>query len=58
MVQKMREQTVTLDTALKSQLTTSLESLGRQLAALSARFADDYTPLTEKLRDVLEMVPR
>ena len=58
MVQKMREQTVTLDTALKSQLTTSLESLGRQLAALSARFADDYTPLTEKLRGVLEMVPR
>src|SRR5947207_3139920 len=37
MVQKMREQTVTLDTALKNQLTTSLEGLGRQLAALSSR---------------------
>jgi len=37
MVQRMREHTVTLDTALKNQLTTSLESLGRQLAALSAR---------------------
>ncbi len=58
MVQKMREQTVTLDTALKNQLTTSLESLGMQLAALSAKFANDYTPLTERLRDVLEIVPR
>ena len=45
MVQRMREQTVTLDTALQHQLSTSLESLGRQLAALSARFAADYTPL-------------
>ena len=58
MVQRMREQTVTLDTALKSQLTTSLESLGRQLAALSARFATDYTPLTERLRSILEIAPR
>jgi ABC-type transporter Mla subunit MlaD len=58
MVQRMREQTVTLDTALRSQLTTSLESLGTQLAALSARFASDYTPLTERLRDVLEIAPR
>jgi len=58
MVQRMREQTVTLDTALQHQLSTSLESLGRQLAALSARFAADYTPLTEKLRGVLEIVPR
>jgi len=58
MVQRMREQTVTLDTALKNQLTTSLESLGRQLAALSARFVEDYMPLTEKLRGVLEIAPR
>jgi len=58
MVQRMREQTVTLDTALKSQLTTSLEGLGRQLAALSARFVDDYTPLTDRLRRVLEIAPR
>jgi ABC-type transporter Mla subunit MlaD len=58
MVQRMREQTVTLDTALQHQLATSLESLGRQLAALSARFVNDYTPLTERLRDVLEIAPR
>jgi len=58
MVQRMREQTVALDTALQHQLTTSLESLGRQLAALSARFVNDYTPLTERLRDVLEIAPR
>jgi hypothetical protein len=58
MVQRMREQTITLDTALKNQLTTSLEGLGRQLAALSERFVADYTPLTERLRDVLEIAPR
>jgi hypothetical protein len=58
MVQKMREQTVTLDTALKNQLTTSLEGLGRQLAALSSRFVTDYTPLTERLRGILEIAPR
>lgn len=58
MVQRMREQTVTLDTALTNQLTKSLESLGRQLAALSQRFAQDYTPLTDNLRKVLELVPR
>jgi len=58
MVQKMREQTVTLDTALKHQLSTSLESLGRQLAALSKRFVEDYTPLTESLRRVVELAPR
>jgi ABC-type transporter Mla subunit MlaD len=58
MVQRMREQTLTLDTALKDQLTTSLESLGRQLAALSEKFVKDYTPLTEQLRGVLEIAPR
>jgi len=54
----MREQAVTLDTALQHQLSASLEGLGRQLATLSARFVDDYTPLTERLRSVLEIVPR
>jgi polyhydroxyalkanoate synthesis regulator phasin len=57
-VQRMRDQAVTLDTALQHQLSTSLEGLGRQLAALSARFVDDYTPLTERLRGVLEIAPR
>jgi ABC-type transporter Mla subunit MlaD len=58
MVQKMREQTVTLDAALKNQLSTSLVSLGTQLAALSEKFAKDYTPLTERLRGVLEIASR
>jgi hypothetical protein len=54
----MREQTVTLDAALKNQLSTSLVSLGTQLAALSEKFAKDYTPLTERLRGVLEIASR
>jgi hypothetical protein len=58
MVQRMREQTVTLDTALQHQLSTSLENLGRQLAALSGKFAEDYMPLTERLRGVLDIAER
>jgi len=41
-VQKMREQTIMLDTALKSQLSTSLEGLGRQLAALSEKYTEPF----------------
>lgn len=42
-----------LDRALSEQLTQSLDMLGRQLAALSEKFVSDYTPLTERLRQVL-----
>ena len=42
-----------LFTQLK-ELNSSLESLGRLLAALSYRFVEDYLPLTEKLKEVVE----
>ena len=52
---KTKQHVTTLDEALSDELTKSLESLGRQLTALSQRFVEDYSPLTEKLRRVVEL---
>jgi ABC-type transporter Mla subunit MlaD len=46
---------IALDKGLQEELTKSLESLGRQLASLSEKFVADYTPLTDKLRDVVNI---
>jgi len=40
---------------LESVLSTSLTSLAGQLAALSNKFAEDYTPLTDRLREVVSI---
>jgi hypothetical protein len=50
---KTKDQVSVLDRALSEELQKSLESLGRQLTALSERFASDYTPLTERLRQLV-----
>lgn len=55
LVGKTREQVTVLDAALTEQLTKSLTSLGGQLSALSEKFVSDYTPLTKKLKDVLQL---
>jgi hypothetical protein len=55
LVAKTKEQVTVLDKALSEELEKSLTSLGRQLTALSERFVADYSPLTEKLRRVVEM---
>jgi len=54
----VKESVLALDKALQKELNSSLESLGRQLAALSNRFVEDYLPLTEKLREVVELSKR
>lgn len=55
LVEMTKEQVLVLDKALSEELTKSLESLGRQLASLSQKFAEDYTPLTSRLREILEI---
>lgn len=55
---KMKEQASVLEKSLETELQKSLESLGRQLTALSAKFAEDYTPLTERLREVVRLAGR
>ena len=52
---KTKEQVAVLDAALAEELKKSLESLGRQLAALSEKFVSDYGPLTDKLKLIVDM---
>lgn len=52
---KTSEQFAKLDAALETELSKSISSLGRQLTALSKQFVDDYTPLTDRLRAVIQM---
>jgi hypothetical protein len=54
-VAKTKEQITQLDDALTNALEQSLTSLGQQLTALSEHFVRDYTPLTERLRNLLEV---
>ena len=57
LAEKTNEQIVKLDLALETELTKSISSLGRQLTALSNKFVEDYGPLTDKLRQIVQ-VPR
>jgi len=50
-----RQQVLDLDRALGEELTKSIQTLGRQLTALSEHFVKDYMPLTERLRHILEL---
>jgi hypothetical protein len=52
---KIRDGVTTLDKGLEKELTRSLESLSHQLASLSAKFVEDYTPLTERLREIVRL---
>lgn len=55
MVDKTKQQVTVLDKALSEELEKSLNSLGRQLTALSEHFVSDYTPLTKELRRLIEI---
>lgn len=45
-----------LDAAMERELTSALQTFGYQLTALSEKFVNDYTPLTDRLRDLLASV--
>jgi hypothetical protein len=55
---RFTQQVVNLDRALQQELETSLKSLGQALGAISNKFAQDYTPLTDRLRKVVEIAER
>ena len=44
-----------LDAALEQELNKSLKTMGEQLAALSEKFVQDYSPLTERLHDIVNL---
>ncbi len=58
MVRKTHEQVASLDAGLERELTRSLQGLGQQLTALSQKFVQDYSPLTDRLREVVELASR
>jgi ABC-type transporter Mla subunit MlaD len=47
-----------LDNELGQELNKALESLGSQLTSLSQHFVNDYKPLTEKLKELVQMANR
>lgn len=53
-----RKQVAALDQGLEKALTHSLETLGRQLTALSMKFVEDYTPLTARLQQLVHAAGR
>jgi len=55
LAQKTNEQIAKLDAALENELQKSISSLATQLTSLSRRFVDDYTPLTQRLQEVLAL---
>ena len=55
MSEQTKNQVLVLDKALTEELNKSIESLGRQLTALSQKFVEDYTPLTERLRQLVHV---
>ena len=53
--ERLSRQIQGFDEALQEELTRALRSLGSQLTSLSTRFVEDYSPLTEQLRNVVQM---
>jgi len=54
-MQMLKEGVAKLDESLEQELNKALEGLARQLASLSAKFVEDYAPLTDRLREVVQM---
>jgi len=52
---KLSENFDTLDKGLETELQKSLTTLGQQLASLSEKFVNDYTPLTNRLKDLINI---
>lgn len=53
-----KNQVVALDKALSDELTKSITTLGQHLTALSAKFVEDYSPLTDKLQRLVQAAGR
>ncbi|OOV86987.1 hypothetical protein [Oceanospirillum linum] len=55
MLDRNEKQLVRMDNAMEQELTHALQTFGGQLTALSEKFVSDYLPLTEKLRQVVQI---
>ena len=52
---QLTENFATLDQNLEKELQKSLTTLGQQLTSLSEKFVQDYSPLTERLREIVNI---
>ena len=52
--ERIAKQVAEFDKALQDELTKSLNSLARQLGSLSSKFAEDYSPITNKLKEIIQ----
>jgi len=55
LVQRTESQLAQLDQALEAELTKAMTTFGYQLTSLSEKFVNDYAPLTDKLRLLLQV---
>jgi DNA anti-recombination protein RmuC len=55
MLERTESQVVRLDDAMEDELTKALKTFGYQLTSLSEKFVSDYAPLTERLRELVEL---
>ena len=55
MVNRTEQQIMKLDDAMEDELVKALKTFGYQLSSLSEKFVSDYSPLTEKLQQVLSI---
>ncbi len=55
MTNKTDKQMQMLDRSMEKELTQALQTFGYQLTALSEKFVNDYMPLTDRLRDILQL---
>jgi uncharacterized protein YukE len=53
--EKVERQVAVLDDSMEEELNKALKSFGMQLTALSEKFVSDYSPLTQKLQDVVKL---
>ena len=53
--EQMNKNLKALEDNLQVELSNALNILAQQLAALSTKFAEDYTPLTERLREIVSI---
>lgn len=54
--QQLSDGLSTIETQLQQTLNQSLITLAQQLGALSTKFAQDYEPITENLKNIIDSI--
>lgn len=58
MLNSTEQQIMRLDDAMEDELTKALKTFGYQLSSLSEKFVQDYSPLTDRLHDLVALAER